>query len=704
MRLEVFRRLTQHRNTWYLLTAALVVCSIFVWTSDLTSDPPTYFGGSGQSLATDPSQYVFHARNKVLFDDWDPFNYGRWTVFRHSLTSLTAWFWFSVTNVSQEQSAVVGIILCLASLVVLLFGVGRYHRGWVTCAVAFCFVTNVTLLTFGRLPFLENGLIFIASLIFLVYTSWGNRMSGVVVAGALVAPAMLMGKMFGLLLLPSLAGAILLMERERRWKMLAASVAAFVGSALALFLILYYNSASQVFQYIGEQGLGLYGLPAGVTSPWLAVEKFISYGFQNRLWFNSPDLLLFAILGTGITTLLLQSRRSGIRISRVTALSLSWSVCGLLAFGQFSYSPMRYVIFCIPPIIIMFFSSFETYIASRDKVAIGKRGLWQLILPIVLLWISLYQITANLFYQFETTSPIRWLIWSGLGISALVVLLTQRLIGERTLKVSCRVLTIILVGAICSSAITNFYKVREVHFSDRNYSMATASKELPMILSEGAVISGPYGPALTLDSKIKSFIHMFGVARPDPTLFERHPITHLALDLSNWQKAVEAYPQLGTVPPITSYRIRDIEVRLFNISKVFNNTRAVSYRESLYEVAYALYFEGNFDSSLVVAERFVQLHPGSVSGGLLLGDVLFSLNQYDSLVAHIKRLTDRFPDDFNVHFRCGRHLQMVSGVWEDSHLLTLARKHYQRAIDIDPYRQQEIQRTHDDLQKGQEKP
>ena len=62
----------------------VVVGGIFVWTSEIDADPPMYYSGLGQSLATDPPQYVFHARNDAIYGEPDPFDYPRWMIYQRT--------------------------------------------------------------------------------------------------------------------------------------------------------------------------------------------------------------------------------------------------------------------------------------------------------------------------------------------------------------------------------------------------------------------------------------------------------------------------------------------------------------------------------------------------------------------------------------------------------------------------------------------
>ncbi len=693
-------RLTRRQVVLYLVIAVILGTGATYWVSDLTSDPPTYFAGSGQSLATDPPQYIYHARNKALFGDWDPFDYGRWSVFRHSLTSYVSSLWFSIAGVSRQQAAIVGVMLSLMALFALLIAVGRSHRPWVVGAVAFCYLVNVTLLTYGRLPYLENGLIFISSLIFLVYAVWGHRMLGALAAGALVGPAIFMGKLFGALALPALAVAILGSKHANRWRLLAACVTASVASSVALLLTLYGGKVSALGAYAGEQAYGLYGLPSGLMSPWAFVEHLISYGYENRLWAFNPELLLFLVIGISMLILLGRETQQRRPISRITALALSWIVCNVVLMAQLDYSPIRYALCCLPAIIVLFFTTIDYFLACTDNTLIRRPNLPGTVVLIILLWICFFQAVANPFYFYTSETPVRWLVWITLAPSCLVVLLGRRLLHRRRVRLGRRTMIIGLTLLLSGSALNNARSLWQTHHLHRGFTIAAASDDLQMILSEPAVVSGPYGPLLTLDTPMRSFIHMFGVAEVDHTLFDRYPVTHLAMDLSNWQRAIEAYPALANVPAITSYRIRDFEVRLFNISKAFNNHRATSYPETRYEIANRLFLMGQLDSARVEVELFLEQHPASMSGGLLNGDILWAMKRYDDVITRMTSLADRFVDEYNIQLQCGRYLQIISGMREDRRLLDLSRKYYQRAVDAAPYRQQDVRQLYDEIMQN----
>ncbi|TET95450.1 MAG: hypothetical protein E3J26_02790, partial [Candidatus Zixiibacteriota bacterium] len=312
------------------MTLVVLVGGFIFWQSDLTSDPPMYYSGLGQSLSTDPAQYVFHARNQALFGQSDPYDYPRWTVYQHSLTSLVGHIWFSVAGVSLKQANMVGVILSLGGLLLLILGLARHHRPWVTTAVALCFVLNVTLLTYGRLSYLENGLIFIAALVFFVYSWWGDRIWGMALAGGLVAVTMLAGKLFGALLLPALVLSALFSGHARRWKLTVTAIGAFLLTSVGTILLLYGRDMKAALGYIGEQSYGLRGFPEGLSSPWGFFEHLISYGFINHLFYIDPDLLLFLFAGVFLLILHLNRGCKISVLSPATVFSMFWLLAAIV--------------------------------------------------------------------------------------------------------------------------------------------------------------------------------------------------------------------------------------------------------------------------------------------------------------------------------------------------------------------------------------
>jgi tetratricopeptide (TPR) repeat protein len=229
-------------------------------------------------------------------------------------------------------------------------------------------------------------------------------------------------------------------------------------------------------------------------------------------------------------------------------------------------------------------------------------------------------------------------------------------------------------------------RIRRLHVNETNYSIAGANDDLEVILGSGAVVSGPYGPALTIDTDLHSFIHLFQVAEVDPNLFRDNPITHLAMDISNFREAVKNYPQLEQIAPVARYYIRDIEVGLYRVSRLFQNPEANSYSESAVERSLDFIKRQQPDSALTILEPLYAAHPESRTVSLALADCYRLGGEMRQAYDVLMETSRRFPTDFDVQLQTGRFLQLLAFEREDQSLYQLAETYFQKAVEVNRYR------------------
>ncbi len=681
MKLEI----PNNRRLYFIIMAIIFVGGFIFWISDLSSDPPMYYSGLGQSLSTDPSQYFFHARNKLIFDEFDPFDYSRWTVYQHSITSLVNYFWLSIVGVSITKANAVGVFFCFGALIFFILGMLRHHSPWVAAALSLCFVLNVSLLTYGRLTYLENGLIFLSSLLFYVYSYWGDKQWGVILSGFIISLAMLTGKFFGVLLLPAFLLALFFANQKDRWKNISIGTGSFLLSSLIITLVLYGTNFSAAFGYVTEQSYGLRGFPAGLSSPLAFFEHLISFGFANRLFYLDPDIFMF-IIASGIFLIYLNAKGMKLSdLSRPTMLSILWVVITFTGLMPLNYSPVRYTLFMLPPVIIAAFLLTDTLyhkklknIPTFTKLHLASLG--------VLLWFASFQIIGNFFFFNTQPQPIATLTWMSLPIAIGLTVIIKTLFEKEYIKFNKRLVTLSLIIMLAMSVTSNSFRIRRLHILDNNYNIIEANLDIEQILGENAVVSGPYGSVLTANTKVKSFIHLFGVANVDSTLFDRYPITHVAVDASNWNLAQKDYPQLQQLQPVTSYWIRDYEVQLYNISKLFSNKTANAYEETDYEKGLASFYENETETALEFAHQFYNDHPESKSGNILLIDLLSGQQKFDDVYRLLIDLAARYPTDFFLQLQCGRFLQIMSFSLNDQSLYLQAQKYYEKAVEVNRFK------------------
>ncbi len=680
------RRLVVPQRFYLILTAAIFIAGLVFWVSDLTSDPPPYFSGLGQSLYTDPPQYTFHARNYTLFGQSDPFNYPKFAVFENSLVSRCAYIVFALAGASLTTANLVGVIMSLGGLLFFLLGLSRQHRLWVLVAVTFCWVISDMLITHGRLPYLENGLLFAAGILFWVYSWYGDRTWGVSLCGVLIAVVMLSGKLFGVLILPALMLAIVSSSEGNRVRRVIASGVSFIVGATLLTLIMYAGRFASVAGYFGEQTYGLYGFPPGLTTPWDFVEHVVSYGYNNRLLYVNSDLLAFMVTGGFLLALFLSLQGMSFRqLPRSTILAAFWilfMVGGLMPLG---YSPTRYAVALIPPIIILCFAMIDQMMSVQEFKFARWRWYARAVLGLVL-WSMLLNLGGNLFFFNIFPAPIRGLTWLSFPLVIALVIYIPRGLQKMTGRWLRRLPLFFLVAALGYSLVGNAIMVPRHHLTLMIKGIMEGNHDLEQILGPDAVVTGPYGPTLTQNTHLKSFIHHFGVAIVDSTLFDRYPITHIAVDVSNAAVATKNYPMLTKSLPLAAYWISDNKVQVYNISKVCNNPIALRYKETDFELAQQAFTQQKFDTALVLVERFLTRAPDSKQAGVLYSKILSGYGQTAKALQALITLAKRYPTDYSMQLEVGYFAAQIGVKTDDDSKKRLAQQYFRLAAMANPYR------------------
>lgn len=684
------RPFRQSRSTiLYFLTVVFIIAGSVLRLTDLDSDPPMYYSGAGQSLSTDPALYTYHARNKALFDDWDPFDSPHVTVFRHSLVSYLAYASFPVTGVSLRSAALVGVLLSIGGLLFLLASVARYHSPGAVALTTLALMMNVTLITYGRLAYLENGLLLLGALLVAVYVRWPDKVWAAFLAGLLAAAAAFGGKLFGILLLPVLMAATWTGGGCNRKGQMAAILAGAAIGAGTYVGLLYGGGVQGALSYFGDTTVGLHGIPRGILSPWDFVEHLISYGYANRLTYLNPDIALMSLAGGFL--LILSSESQQIRLTPISRFCFFWLLVGFAVLAPLNYSPLRYALFLIPPAAILCFTLVDSVRRAGDLIRLRLRG-WRLPAMTMLIWYTVFHLAINLFFSSDTPAPQRLLIWTLLPVAIAAAIALRALARRGMISISSRALSVFVIALIAVVVVNNVGRIWRYQVWEKNYTIAEANLDLPVILAGDAVLSGSYGTMLTVDNRLQSFVHFLGAAVPDGTLFDRQPITHIAIDAFTFDQVARDYPAIRSLMPIVTYWIRDVPVSIYNVSKVFGSRRARAYVESAYEEAVRLYHEGNQDSALMILQLLHEEHPESKAIGLLSAEIAAAGSRYSEVYKTLKVLSERYPTDFHIHLQCGRALQIQALASGDSGQAAVARTWYNRAIRLNPYKRRVAER------------
>ncbi|RKX23700.1 MAG: hypothetical protein DRP45_09885, partial [Candidatus Zixiibacteriota bacterium] len=258
----------------YITVSGLLLLALLARSIDPGADPPAFFADGSQALTTDGAYVTHHARNRALLGTWDMFGFEHWPQFKCSLVSGLSFVAFKLTGVSRIVSNGVGLFLNLLGILLFLAALSKElsRRALLISALFLC--TNYVLFVYGRLPFLENGLIFLSSLLFFAYIHWYHRPWGKLLVGVIGGAVVVFGKSFGACLL--LGPLLFSLLREDRTRLRSMGVVIGSGAIVVLGLSWLLFDERGFLSFVWQHASGDHGFPHGFSSPAGFVESLFS--------------------------------------------------------------------------------------------------------------------------------------------------------------------------------------------------------------------------------------------------------------------------------------------------------------------------------------------------------------------------------------------------------------------------------------------
>jgi len=624
----------------------------------LDADPPTDLSKS-TDVYTDPGQYTLWARMYVQSGQFNPFNDYRFVFFLRSSVTALAVIVFKLVGTGVWQSNLVGFLYAFGAL--LLFAAFiRKISGNLAAAIFLLFAgLDYNLLFYGRLPFLENAMAFYGFLA-LVLAIYGNKWWWFLLSGMSLAAAIFFGKVLGMVFL--FPFACLMVYRffhdspnlpKISFRFLAMFAGGFVLVTLIWYFVSYRPMQAQVAGYLQEQTVSLYGSPEGLKSIDDFFYKMVTFGIFTSLFPRMPIPALLSALFLGMILFHVarwRSWRSGFGTwngGHVFIAAMIIAFYGALMI--WNYRPLRYELILIYPIcgaaaVILdrMLKPWAPTDITRTPILFYLFCFLTAMTPVYQLYGRVIEGSGGEFYY----TDFKYLLWVicvvvTAAVVGIMVLYRKGKLPYQTWPV--RALVALLVFVVVATAVSRYY----FWLQRPTYINRDMSRDLAMVVSPEAIISGPYGPNMTEETNLKSIIHMFGVSKADPDLFRRYPITHLLVDEPNETRARQDYPDLmKNAVHVMSYVIGASKVKLIRVAGNTGNRQADSYPKSLLELAQDNFSSGLIETATAYSRKFMAAHPNCASACMFLGNLADKMKAYDEAESMMKKAVEISPTTY----------------------------------------------------------
>lgn len=612
---------------------------------NLGADPPLFYLGHGDDLLTDPFHITHFARNIILFDDGNPFDYHRWDIFKSSVVSLASFIMFAIFGVSRLVANLTAVLLSVGGGLLFLCGLSKEWGNRKLFIAALLLLINSTLFYYGRLPFLENGLIFFSGLLFFVFARFHDRLWGQILIGFLVAMAALAGKLFGFILIGPVLIALTFKYRQKVIIPAVAIVGGLISGIAVWVIVLYNGSWSGLTSYYGEQTVGMYGPPPGFSSPLGFVKMLLTYGGESGLWQYTPFLILLTLCSLLLIILFWPRIRKLDNEFIPLIFVVGWFLCGIFGLMPFQYRPLRYALFLYLPLsAICAYAINMVWDKSNIPERFPKLGFGTAPLFFLTLWYLLTQVwmvfapSGSKFKFGVEAMPLAGAI--AIGVTAILFFIFK----SGKIKFHRRSL-LILFAVICAGVLIVQSRSLYRGMANPNYDLTRYSSELKQALGEGAVLTGPFAATLTIDNDLKNIIYMFGLAIVERDLFEKFPITHIAADNGNWEVGQKDFPQLKATINMTQLYMRN---KFIDINRLPNaKSPPTDFEQGSIWIS-----KGRPDSAYYYYKKFTADYPNHRMAQKHLAYAALFKGSIDEALKIIDRLHKKNPDSYVTHEIC----------------------------------------------------
>ncbi|MDF1546067.1 MAG: hypothetical protein P1R58_13315 [bacterium] len=654
-----------------ILLILFLVAARFI---NLDADPPLFYTGHGQAQITDPYNLTFFARNAVLYEDANPFDFHRWDIFKNSLISAISFILFSTAGVSRVTANISSLLLHLAGLTFFLMAFYKKDNLIPVYLTSLLLLINSTLFFYGRLPFLENGLIFLSGLTFWVTIRYHQAGWGQILAGGLVALAALSGKLFGLVLAGPLAVTLFYVYRKRLLLPAINAAAGFLATVGLYLLLFYRGSLSLLMSYYFEQSVEMYPSPPGLSSPMNFLKMLLTYGGDSGLHEYTPFIGLIGVICLVLVLLNFDWKKKPTPERIQTLFCLSWLILGVAGLMPFFYRPLRYALFLFLPLSGLVLLGFSLL---GEKVQLRQRFAWPVWLAIFLvLWFAATQIAIYFDLgagRFVPDTPSILLVGSfALVLTTLLFLWLKARPRFLAGRIVIGLLALLGVGVLVAQPVRIYDGLTQ---SGRNLKQYNA--EFSEILDPGAVTTGPFMAAMNIDNKLKGVIYMFGLSNQQEDLFSRFPVSHVIADNSNWTRAQKDYPQLARATKITQVLVSDLLIGLFRVPDA-----TVPLTE--FEQGSVALSRGDPRTAIEHYTRFYQDHPHNMLGAIHLALAYQRAGRSSEAMELAKLVESRHSQNYFAHIFLAGYYKSLFESTGDSTYRTKSEKHKQIARETNP--------------------
>ncbi|MFO7867135.1 MAG: glycosyltransferase family 39 protein [Candidatus Aminicenantes bacterium] len=509
------------KRIWIIFTLLVLLSSMRI--VHLGADPPHDLSRS-MGYMSDPGGYVFNARNKVVFGEWemDMWNIMHISPLPHYLTYLS----FRVFGTGIAQMNLIPVIF---SILILITTFLIFQKKGTAAAVTAVFLLgiNYQLTMFSRIAVRVMPMLFFALLaVYFAQKALSQQKNHWLILSGISAFLSFTVKATFVQILPALflgLGFTLFFHFSPGMKRALFSLGYFItgfAASGAAWLAAFYFPHREIFQAYGGENI-----------TWLTPNSFneIIKNFWGRpLYYLNEAPVLFSLASLFIIILIYRAFTSPKKIAFIEWTSGIWLISNLLYCSMIFYHAARHTVALMVPVVFLAFGMLSTIIHAR-KISKPAFPAWPFIL-FLYGWL-LFPISNVMIYLSRPLTPaslhnatLKLLILDGIICGMIVIGLKK---WPRRLTFSLPRPAVVSIAAVLILASGWFNLKPYFQWAARPfYRIQTISRDLGRTY-EHMVLAGLITPLISLENTFEAHPYRAGYINPYDDFIQRFGITHV---------------------------------------------------------------------------------------------------------------------------------------------------------------------------------
>jgi len=215
--------------------------------------------------------------------------------------------------------------------------------------------------------------------------------------------------------------------------------------------------------------------------------------------------------------------------------------------------------------------------------------------------------------------------------------------------------------------------------------MSQLNRDLGELLPANTIISGPFGPAMTIDNRLKGVFDFFGPRPGSREFVKKYNITHIGIAPDRWPWAQTYFKLSENSPLLFNKTIRGAPIQLRRVVPL-----SAGYY-SPYDSLLTAFYTNDIVTARKIAEQMTKEYPDNLVLNQFLPFVYYMSRDLDGTMDIVDNLSINYPSNYDVQRNCAYIGAKCYWASKSKLILEKVKLYLKRSNELDPPERENIE-------------